>query len=203
MSDSNNRNSLTFYLTKEEKEYLVQKAKSKDMTTTAYIKSELFKNDNTQKPLIGMFQTDELINSNIERNRPVITYLSDEEYQYVKKLAGNASMAGFLRKILLTANNGKFVFDIKTDDIDDLRRHLGEFNMRIDGIIGALRYRSELYASDIANMKRLLNEVNENIKKSLSVVMTDRKYVRKKGVQHLQIQINKLLETMNKDGEIL
>lgn len=203
MPDVNSRYSLTFYLTKEEKEYLIQKAKSKDMTTTAYIKSELFKTDDPRKPLIGVFQTEELIDSNVERNRPVITYLSNEEYQYVKKLAGNSSMAGFLRKILLTANNGKFVFDIKTDDIDDLRKHLGEFNMRIEGIIGALRYRSELYASDIANMKRLLDEVNENIKKSLSIVMTDRKYVRKKGIQHLQSQINKLLETMSGEGDNL
>ena len=187
------RETITIYLEKEEKEYLVKKAKASGITANAYIRNELFREKRPNMQMQGTVQVDELLDGSVERNRSVTTYLSEEEYQYVKKNAGGLSVASFVRKLLL-APNSKYTFDVKTDDLDDIRKSLSDFNLRMDGIIGALRYRSELYGSDIMNMKRLMDEVNESVKKSLVTVMTDRKYVKKKGVQHLQNQINKLLE---------
>lgn len=199
------KETISIYVTKEEKEVLLQKAKEAgNLSLSAYAQKMIFQNQKERLGEIfsaGSFNQGELLDDMAERKCLVKAYLTEEEAQYVKKLAGNLPVSAFIRKTLLRANNGKFIFEVKTDDLEDIRRELSEFNLRMEGIIGALSYRSELYQSDITNMRRLLDEANENIKKSLSMAMTDRKYVRKKGVQHLEKQIDKLLSTAIEGGE--
>ena len=52
-----------------------------------------------------------------------------------------------------------------------------------------------------AETPKAIIETNENVKKALTVVMTDRKYLRKKGIQHLSEQINKILTVTNTSKE--
>lgn len=192
---SEKREMCHIYLTVEEKELLQKKAKEAgEKSLSSYIrKKALAENEVAALSFTGLFETNEISDALVERNRVVKTSLSEEEFQYVKKIAGTSTISAFLRKLLLNANSGKFTFEIKTDDLNDLRLLFSEFNAKIEGIIGALRYRSELYASDIATMKRLLEEVNVNVKKNLATTMTDRKYIRKKGIKYLHEQIDKIL----------
>jgi hypothetical protein len=193
---------LHIYVTKEEKELLKKKAKESDgLSLSSYVKQKALAEDNVVAlSFAGMFPNDAILDSNVERNHVVKTLLSEEEFQHVKKIAGATTISSFLRKLLLNANSGKFTFEVKVDDLNELRTAFSEFNARIEGIIGALRYRSELYHSDIALMRSLLEEININVKKCMSKTMTDRKYIRKKGIDYLHEQIDKIL-SIKKNNE--
>jgi predicted DNA binding CopG/RHH family protein len=101
------RETITIYLEKEDKEYLVKKAKASGITANAYIREELFKEKRPNMQMQGTVQVDELLDGSIERNHSVTTYLSEKEYQYVKKNAGGLSVASFIRKLLLAPSSKK------------------------------------------------------------------------------------------------
>lgn len=176
-------------LTEEKMEVLKENAKRNNMSINAYAVSKLFDGKDTSLlALIGM----EKENQEIEpRDQNVKVMLSKSELEYVKKQAGMMSVSAFIRKVLLEAGNERFTFEIMDGDLDDLKVALTEFNMRLNGIIGALKFRTELYRSDIVNMEKMLAEVNENIKLCIKNLLADRKYIRKKGIEHLKSQINK------------
>ena len=186
---------MCFYVTEEEKEILMEKVKKAQYESlNSYIRHKLFDENNSEvSALLGFIDTDEVLDGTVERNYQVKTTLSKEEYEYVKKISRNMSISAFLRKTILTANNGRFTFEVKTDDLLDVNKSLSEFNMRIMGIIGALRFRTELYKKDIEKMEELLEEVNENVKKQTDMAKKDRNYVRKKGIDYLKEQINKVV----------
>ena len=128
------------------------------------------------------------------REKSVSTRLSEEEYEYVMKQVGCVPVASYLRKLLLTANSGQFNFEIKTDDIKEVGEILSEFNQRHEWFIGSLRYRNELYDSDIRRLENLLEEVNASVKELIKTSKNDRKHIRKQGIKYLNAQIDKVLK---------
>ena len=103
------------------------------------------------------------------------------------------TVSAYARKTLLSANNGRFTFEVKTDDIDELGTIFSNISMRFDSFIGALRYRNELYANDITYMKKMLEDLKSEFSEYLREVRNDRKFIKKKGIQYLEGQIDRVL----------
>ena len=140
---------LHIYITEEEKELLRQKTKESGcVSLNEYARKRLFaENAVTNMSFNGLFDANTVLDASVDRNRIISTTLSDEEYDFVKKMAGPSTMSAFLRRLVLSTNTGKFTFDIKVDDLSEVRNALTDFNLRMGGIIGALRYRGNGKAS--------------------------------------------------------
>lgn len=177
--------------TDAEKEWLMKQARNNDMSLNAYIRSKCLDKMDRSRLLLSGVEREEGDDEPVIRDQNVKVMLSMAELKYVKRLAGMMSVSAFIRKTILEMGNRKITFDIHGEDLSELGKILSDFNMRMEGIIGALRFRTELYHSDIASMERMLRDVNDNVKKCVTTVMTDRKYIRKRGIEHLKAQINK------------
>lgn len=130
-----------------------------------------------------------------ERKMVIKTYLSQEEYDYVRKNAGAMKLSAFLRMSLLFSGRGKIQLHIQTDDLWALSRELSVYNQRMAGIIAALSYRQDLYATDIANFEKMQKELNDTVKKMYNMAVTDRKYNRRKADQYLREEMDNIFAT--------
>ena len=186
---------IKFTLEDKEKEKLEQLADSQGMPLSKYIRATLqhavFGDEDTHQ-----IQSLEVVEEahNVARERCVKIYLSDAEYEAVQKGAGAKSLSTYAREILFSKAGSKYVFDIKTGDIEELNETMAEINMHVDGFIGALRFRNDILPADIARLENLLNQINTEVSAVSKELYENRENIRKNGLKELSKRISPFIK---------
>ena len=189
-----NRKGFLLRLTPAEKQLLIEKQKASNYRSVSeYIRHMCFQTHNNQ---MGITQDvpdapEPVLSGSGVRNRRITFRVTEEEYTALAKCAENTSISAYCRKTVLTALLGTYHFEIADGDLKDISRELSEFNLRLQGILGALSHQSQLYRNNIVQIEKLLRETNEAILACYRTILSDRKYIRKKGIQNLKRQIEK------------
>ena len=71
---------------------------------------------------------------------------------------------------------------------------MAEINMHIDGFIGALRFRNDIYQADIERLEGLLAEANEAVTTLSKDVYNNREITRKNAKKDLKARIKKVVK---------
>lgn len=189
-----NRKGFLLRLTPAEKQLLIEKQKASDYRSVSeYIRHMCFQAHNNQ---MGITQDvldapEPVLSGSGVRYRRITFRVTEEEYATLAKCAENASISAYCRKTVLTALLGAYHFEIADGDLKDVSKELSEFNLRLQGVLGALSYQSQLYKNNIIQIEKMLRETNEAVLACYQTILSDRKYIRKKGIQNLKRQIEK------------
>ena len=189
-----NRKDFLLRLTPAEKQQLVEKQTASGCgSISEYIRHVCFQAHNDQ---MGVLQDvpdapEPVLSGSGVLNRRITFRVTEEEYATLAKCAENASISAYCRKTVLTALLGAYHFEIADGDLQDVSKALSEFNLRLQGILGALSHQSQLYKNNIIQIEKLLRETNEAVLACYRTILSDRKYIRKKGIQNLKEQIEK------------
>lgn len=128
-----------------------------------------------------------------ERSTVLKVYVSEGEAEQIKRSAGYLSTSNYIRRTLLLAANGRYSWEISMGDLRELTAALHEYNIRMQGLIGALRYRTDLYAEDIQHFMELAKDTNKTVMAAYQKILSDRKSVKKRMEKHLKEQLNEKL----------
>lgn len=120
-------------------------------------------------------------NDTEERTYQIKSYLSKDQYDYIRKAAGNMSVSTYIRNTLLNAGNNRYNWEISQGDLSEVAEALTEYNRRMHGIVAAFSYRTEFFKTDLQNIEKLAAELNETVKQCLREIRNNRKYIRKQG----------------------
>lgn len=190
MSETKNTQ-MKLYLSPEDKEQLEALAAKKGQSLSAYVrdvlKKELPKKDK------NIIDKDEITPGGL-KEKSIKIYLTEAEYNAIKEEAGDVSISTYFRNYILDKASGKYIFEIKTDDITELNETMAEINMHIDGFIGALRFRNDIYQADIERLEGLLAKANEAVTTLSKDVYNNREITRKNAKKDLKARIKKVVK---------
>ena len=191
MSTKKNDTQIKLYLNAEDKEQLEALAASKNVSLSAYIRDVLKKElPKKEKKVIDK----EDIAPGGLKEKSIKIYLTEAEYKAIKEEAGDMSISTYFRNFILDKASGKYIFEIKTDDITELNETMAEINMHIDGFIGALRFRNDIYQADIDRLAQLLESANEQISTVSKQIYDNREITRKNAKKDLKARMKKIVK---------
>lgn len=191
MSTKKNDTQIKLYLNAEDKEQLETLAASKNVSLSAYIRDVLKKElPKKEKKVIDK----EDITPGGLKEKSIKIYLTEAEYKAIKEEAGDMSISTYFRNFILDKASGKYIFEIKTDDITELNETMAEINMHIDGFIGALRFRNDIYQADIDRLAQLLESANEQISTVSKQIYDNREITRKNAKKDLKARMKKIVK---------
>lgn len=189
-----NRKGFLLRLTPAEKQQLVEKQTASGCgSISEYIRHVCFQTHNNQMGVLqdALGAPEPVLSSSGVRNRRITFRVTEEEYAALARYAKSISISAYCRKTVLTALLGTYHFEIADGDLKDVSRELSEFNLQLQGILGALSHQSQLYKNNIIQIEKMLRETNEAVLACYHTILSDRKYIRKKGIQNLKRQIEK------------
>lgn len=189
-----NRKGFLLRLTPAEKQLLIEKQKASGYRSVSeYIRHMCFQTHNNQMGITqdALGAPEPVLSSSGVRNRRITFRVTEEEYAALARYAKSISISAYCRKTVLTALLGTYHFEIADGDLKDVSRELSEFNLRLQGILGALSHQSQLYKNNIIQIEKMLWETNDAVLACYHTILSDRKYIRKKGIQNLKRQIEK------------
>lgn len=189
-----NRKGFLLRLTPAEKQLLIEKQKASGYRSVSeYIRHVCFQTHNDQMGVLqdALGAPEPVLSSSGVRNRRITFRVTEEEYAALARYAKSISISAYCRKTVLTALLGTYHFEIADGDLKDVSRELSEFNLRLQGILGALSHQSQLYKNNIIQIEKMLRETNDAVLACYHTILSDRKYIRKKGIQNLKRQIEK------------
>ena len=189
-----NRKGFLLRLTPAEKQLLIEKLKASGYRSVSeYIRHVCFQTHNDQMGVLqdALGPPEPVLSSSGVRNRRITFRVTEEEYAALARYAKSISISAYCRKTVLTALLGTYHFEIADGDLKDVSRELSEFNLRLQGILGALSHQSQLYKNNIIQIEKMLRETNDAVLACYHTILSDRKYIRKKGIQNLKRQIEK------------
>ena len=170
---------IKIYVTKEEKETLVELAELSGLSLSSYIKSRLQKRNSTI-----YIQTATI---NTSRKKGLYIRLSDEEYNKVKTLAGSMTLASYARTALLTAGH-PVTITIATDDLTDFAWHISDRLTHIQSMVEALAYRKVLMPQETEKILSTIREIRDEIKALTKQIKNNRNSIRNAGLRWLKQQ---------------
>lgn len=191
MKETKNDTQIKLYLNSEDKEQLEALAAGKNLSLSAYIRETLKKE--LPKKEKKVIDRDEIAPGGL-KEKSIKIYLTEAEYNAIKAEAGEMSVSTYFRNFILDKASGKYIFEIKTDDITELNETMAEINMHIDGFIGALRFRNDIYQADIDRLVDLLAKVNEAVTTLSKDVYNNREITRKNAKKDLKARIKKVVK---------
>ena len=189
-----NRKGFLLRLTPAEKQLLIERQKTSGYRSVSeYIRHMCFQTHNNQMGITqdALGAPEPVLSSSGVRNRRITFRVTEEEYAALARYAKSISISAYCRKTVLTALLGTYHFEIADGDLKDVSKELSEFNLRLQGILGALSHQSQLYKNNIIQIEKMLRETNEAVLACYHTILSDRKYIRKKGIQNLKRQIEK------------
>lgn len=192
-----NRKGFLLRLTPAEKQLLIERQKTSGYRSVSeYIRHMCFQTHNNQMGITqGVLDASEpVLSGSGVRSRRITFRVTEEEYAALAKCAENASISAYCRKKVLTALLGAYHFEIADGDLKDVSTELSEFNLRLQGILGALSHQSQLYKNNIIQIEKMLRKTNEAVLACYHTILSDRKYIRKKGIQKLKNEVLTLSE---------
>ena len=187
---------IEFKMTDKDRELLRQIAAENNMSISAFVR-ECVQEKLPQKAVQQPAQVDDPDDLNIPSNnktRSVEVYLSESDYQKIRKDAGRIPMSTYMRNTLVNRDASKYVFEVKTDDLNELNETMAEINMHVDAFIGALRFRNDIFPADIENLERLINQTNDAVSSLSSEIYKNREHIRKDAKKHLHNRIDKVVK---------
>ena len=177
---------IKFTLEDSEKERLEKLAKDQRMPLSKYICNIIY---GTVLGGGSMETVQQLQSLNVApgtlKDKCIKIYMSDAEYEMIKSTAGAKPLSTYTRELLFSKTGSKYIFDVKTDDIKELNETVAEINMHIDGFIGGLRLRSDLYEADIKRLETLLQDLNAQVSTVSKELYDTRNSVKKNLTQKL------------------
>lgn len=192
-----NRKGFLLRLTPAEKQLLIEKQKASGYRSVSeYIRHVCFQTHNDQMGILqdALGPPEPVLSSSGVRNRRITFRVTEEEYAALARYAKSISISAYCRKTVLTALLGTYHFEIADGDLKDVSRELSEFNLRLQGILGALSHQSQLYKNNIIQIEKMLRETNDAVLACYHTILSDRKYIRKKGIQKLKNEVLTLSE---------
>lgn len=129
-----------------------------------------------------------------EQKEIVKIYCTPQQKQKIKESAGGMSVSSWCRNTLLGEYNGKYQWEINFGDLDGINRELNEFTQHLNGILRALGYQQDIYASDIARIEKLLTETRNAVVEAKTKIMRDRMRAKKEMMATLREQLQDALE---------
>lgn len=139
--------------------------------------------------------TDLLDNSSV-RDCLLKCYVNSKESEKIKVAArqsGNLSVSNYIRKCLFFAGNMRFPIEFDLGDLRAMMALLSEYNQRMQNIINAFQYRTELYRTDLENLIQISKELNCMVQDVYRKTLSDRKVEKKKAERHLREEVDKRL----------
>lgn len=180
------------YLEEKDKELLKAAADKQCMSMSAYVKEQilgfLINPGNVPENAEPLYDSDNQPEKT-KRDKQIKLYLSDAEYEAITKAAGGMSVNSYIRRALLSAGAGKYVFNISTDDLKELNESIADIAMHVSGFIGALRFREDIYAADVERIEGLLDELNDGVQKLNKQILENRYSIRQQGRRTLEKQL--------------
>ena len=194
-------------VSEKEKEILEKIAKENNVSLSSLITNQLnglldLYRDEENETLVfspGLYKEEE--KKKIKREHRFEIVLSDEEYEYLKKQqlsSSSSSLSSYIRDTLLSLGNNRFIFQINTNDLDEMNTTISEINMHINGFLGAMRFRDDIFPTDIERIKRYLEQINSTVEDTYRELQRNRNQIRQQGRKYLEKQINTIL---NKNKE--
>lgn len=189
---------IEFKMTDEDRELLRQLAAAQGMSVSAFVREcvqeKLPQQKTTQTDAVSEEAQEEISKSNI-RKKSVEVYLSETEYEKIRQDAGKVPMSAYMRNVLINRDASRYVFEVNTDDLDELNETVAEINMHVDAFIGALRFRSDIFPADISNMENLITQTNEAVSELSKEIYKNRENIRKDAKKYLHGRINRVVKT--------
>ena len=184
-----------FKLSDEEKLLLKQLAEANGTSVSAFVR-ECIREKLPQDTKVEekTEEEDEKTPSRI-KDRVVDVYLCEADYQKIKKDAGRIPMSTYIRNTMVNRDASKYVFEVNTDDLDELNETMAEINMYVNGFIGALRFRNDIFPADIEAMEKHIAQANDAITALSQEIYKNRENIRKDAKKYLHNRINKVVKS--------
>ena len=193
---------IEFKMTDEDRELLKQIAAANNMSVSAFVREcvqeKLPQQDVKQQSNDGDEQSQEQSEDSSKskaRTKSIEVYLSETEYEKIRQDAGRVPMSTYMRNVLINRDASRYVFEVNTEDLDELNETVAEINMHVDAFIGALRFRSDIFPADIENMERLITQTNDAVSELSKEIYKNRENIRKDAKKHLHNRINRVVKT--------
>lgn len=181
-------------ISEEEKTIVEKLAAQKKIPVATYVKElvrEQFpKEEVAEKDLSHAFVEEQELDA---KDRAIKFYVSETEYEKLKDIAGPMPLSKYVRETLANATGGRYILEIKTDDLDELNEAISEINMHVDGFIGALRFRSDIFPADIERLEGLIRETNELVSNLSKEIYNNRENIRKEGKREIRNRIKNII----------
>lgn len=181
-------------VSEEEKSIVEKLAAQKKIPVATYVKElvrEQFpKEEVAEKDLSHAFVEEQELDA---KDRAIKFYVSETEYEKLKDIAGPMPLSKYVRETLANATGGRYILEIKTDDLDELNEAISEINMHVDGFIGALRFRSDIFPADIERLEGLIRETNELVSNLSKEIYNNRENIRKEGKREIRNRIKNII----------
>lgn len=171
-------------LTQDEKNKIEKLAKQNQMSTSAFVKSQL-SSLLSDEPI-----PDAPFNYEAEgRNVRIEIRVSEREIETIKAKAGARTIAAYVRDAAL--NGSKIIkVEVYDDDIVDLEHRIQPQIDRIFGIAKALQMQSQLKEAQYLQLENLLSSILKDIRGTVSNVRKNRNSIRQTRLRELRRRCN-------------
>lgn len=171
-------------MTQDEKSKIEKLAKQHQMSTSAFVKSQLS----------SLLQNEEIVSAPYEyeaegRNHVIRVPVSPRELETIKAKAGARTIAAYVRDAAL---NGSKILKVEVydDDIVDLEHRIQPQIDRIFGIAKALQMQSQLKEAQYLQLEILLSSILKDIRGTVSNVRKNRNSIRQTRLRELRRRCN-------------
>lgn len=171
-------------LTQDEKNKIEKLAKQNQMSTSAFVKSQL-SSLLSDEPI-----PDAPFNYKAEgRDVRIEIRVSEREIETIKAKAGARTIAAYVRDAAL--NGSKIIkVEVYDDDIVDLEHRIQPQIDRIFGIAKALQMQSQLKEAQYLQLENLLSSILKDIRGTVSNVRKNRNSIRQTRLRELRRRCN-------------
>lgn len=172
------------HMTQDEKNKIEKLAKQNQMSTSAFVKSQL-SSLLSDEPI-----PDAPFNYEAEgRDVRIEIRVSEREMETIKAKAGARTIAAYVRDAAL--NGSKIIkVEVYDDDIVDLEHRIQPQIDRIFGIAKALQMQSQLKEAQYLQLENLLSSISKDIRSTVMNVRKNRNSIRQTRLRELRRRCN-------------